>query len=192
MRNVLRAEEIYILAGAIEGFVFEVVTEAGQTVSHDGVIKWKGGKIQLQFQGRICFRIDTNAWAVTMVPLSGAQIPAWSPRWYSFGDWLLKKALSRAVRSFSETSFKVQRQDYRALFANEMAQLIIDLDELNTMAEAEAKQLLSMDKTRGGTEYHDEIQRMLQMDQVEETYDGPTADNRAAVADGDEYHELGD
>lgn len=186
MRNLIRAEEVYILANAIESMVFQIQTAGGQIIVKDGATQWKGSDLLLYFNGQMRFRISSD-WRIFMVPLSGEQIPVWKARWWSFGDLLLKSALKTAVKRFSEVTWKVKLQDYRALFGNTMVEIIQDLATLMEQAEAEAKALAQLDKTKGGSQYHPQIERMLQIDGQETLDDFPQTTQPA-----DRYHAEGD
>lgn len=164
MRNLFRAEEVYILAQAIEAMVFQIENTAGKVLTNDGTREWKEGDALLIFNGRIHFRIDRIKWRIFMRPLSGDEIQVWKPRWHSIGDRLLKFALRRAFANFAAVTWKVQMQDYRALFGSQMGLIIEDLAALMEKSEQEARALAKLDKTRGGSEYHPEINRMLQVD----------------------------
>lgn len=185
MRNLLRSEEIYILANAIEAMVFQLKDEAGQIIVKDGKKVWKRGEIQLCFEGRIVFKIDYDTMAVKMAPLSGEMLQVWKPRMFSL-DWLLKKALRIAIQHFSEVMWKVKLQDYRALFGRQMTMVIEDLAIIMEKAETEARELSRLDKTHAAQEFHPEIERMLQLDPND--YDGPTAPPPA----DDDYQVEGD
>lgn len=183
MRNLIRAEEVYIIAQAIEAMVFQIQNTSGQIISDDGTRKWKEGDALLIFGGRMHFRIDRKHWVIHMVPLSGEEVQVWKPRWYSIGDRLLKAALRRAFANFAAVTWKVKMQDYRALFGNQMSMIIEDLASLMEKSEQEARAIAKMDKTKGGSEYHPEINRMLQVD--DEVIDD-------LVIEEPDYHAEGD
>lgn len=148
--NLFRPPEIYHIISAIHAMVFRL-----QRDKH---------KVFLQFEGRFCFVIDQQAKTLSMIDNTQQTFTqVYQFRWWRIGDALMRWKLGRALAFHDRVMHKVKMNSYRAMFGSLMEEVITDLGKLMTAAEAESAMLDKMDKTQGGSNYHPEIQRLLQM-----------------------------
>jgi len=157
--NLFRAPEIYLIADSVRAMVFHVDTTM-----------WEGRPSNriLTFEGAEKFRFDLDLRSLTMTALSGEPVEVYRfSRWWP-SDLLMWWRLEQSFAFYDETAAKVRRQDYRALFGRDMAQILTALADIMDASEAEARALQKIDSTEGGQRLHPEVRRLVQSDAEED------------------------
>ena len=118
----------------------------------------------LEFQGRMAFKLDMKRRCLSMFDLSQKELIDlyWFPRWNIFRSWQLHQ-FTKSFAYYHGVVRRVKMHNYRALFGKQLEEIIGDLAKLMSAAEAEAIELAKFDSTHGGSTYHPEIRRMLQL-----------------------------
>ena len=162
MRNLFRAEEIYLIADAISAMLF--------------TLEFSNETIIVRFEGRESFRLDRVNKIVLLTARSGIPEPVYTFKWWKITDFMMWRAIEKSVEFYNENIHRIRMQDYRAFFGNHLGEVCAETMELVEKAEGEARQLARMDRTRGGNDLHPDVARMIQKD-PDEPYVGQQMDD---------------
>jgi len=150
--NLFRPAEVYLLADAISAMVFRC----------ERTLHGKDKIVLLMFEERESFRLDLSQRKLYLTALSGIPTLVYSfSRWP--GDWLLWRALKKALFDFEVVVGKVRLHDVRAFFGRHLQEVVVKLADLMDAAEAERREIIEADRSRGGAEIHPKIKSMLQV-----------------------------
>lgn len=152
--NLWRAEEIYLVAQAIEAMVFKC----------DRTVIGNEHYIFCLFEGRESLRINLSKKCIYLTAMSGSPVLVYVFKWWRIpGDYLMWRAIKRSLKLFDEVVDQIKLHDYRAFFGNHIQQILSDLAMLMERAEAEQQQIMNKDQTHGGTDIHPKVQAILQV-----------------------------